>query len=176
MVVVLSFVSLCLASVARAQDSPFSHFGTGLAFQTKLTGDDRVSDVIVDAAGFVRVNKRQNSNAGLILEVHQLFQPWAAHKRIGVGPFIGIQAGGDTKVIESIGMGIMFGFKTTTDPKEHSSLNIGIGYSGIISAQSLGSEFVPDTKAPVDSAGKPLPIRYVTHDAGALMMVLSFMF
>jgi hypothetical protein len=109
--------------------------------------------------------------------VHQLFQPWAqSHSRIGVGPFVGIQSGGDNKVINAIGGGLMFGFKTSDVPTSHSSLNIGVGYAGIIGAQSLGSEFVPDAKAPVDSAGKPLTIRFVTHDAGALMLLASFMF
>jgi hypothetical protein len=169
-------------SVATAADTlpdpdPFSHFGTGIGFLTKLTGDDLVAEAVVDANGFVRVNKRQNSSAGLLLEVHQLFQPWSqTHNRLGIGPFVGIQSGGNNKVIDAIGGGLMFGFKTSDDKTSHASLNIGVGYAGVISAQSLGSEFVRDAKAPVDSAGKPLPIRFVTHDAGAVMFLASFMF
>ena len=93
----------------------------------------------------------------------------------GWGPFLGVQAGADNNVISGVGAGIMFGWRmSSTDSDNHSSLNFGVGYAALPSTKSLGSEFVENQKAPVDSAGKALPIRYETHDAGGVMLMASF--
>ena len=143
-------------------------------FVSKLVGPDRVSDAAIDSNGYVRVNTRDNTNVGIALEMHRFFTA-ASHDGVGYGPFIGVQAG-TSNVINAIGIGFMVGFKLGTDAKSHTSLNLGIGYAGVPAAKSLGNEFVEDQKAPVDTAGKPLPIRYETHDAGGIMMMASFTF
>jgi hypothetical protein len=153
-------------------------------FLWKVTGPDIVPSASVDANGFVRVDTRQNTSAGLVLELHHFFTPKIPQpttqtpnpgpQKWGLGPFIAVK-GGTSNLIDAVGGGIMIGFRSS-DPASHQSFNLGIGYAAILSAQSLGAEFVEDQKAPVDSSGKPLAIRYVTHDAGSLMMMASFTF
>jgi hypothetical protein len=94
----------------------------------------------------------------------------------GWGPFLGVQAGADNNIISGVGAGLMFGWKMGADPDSHASLNFGIGYAALPAVKSLGSEFIENQKAPVDSSGKPLPVRYETHDAGGVMMMASFTF
>src|SRR5262249_37561216 len=126
-----------------------------------------------------RVDTRDNTSTGLALELHGYVWPRPAEKVVpawGTGPFIGVQAGSSNNVINAVGVGWMFGLKLSGDASNHAALNLGIGYAAIPSVQSLGPEFVDGQKAPLDPSGKPIPIRYYTHDSGSFMMMASFTF
>lgn len=64
----------------------------------------------------------------------------------------------------------------TADTAKRTGFGLGFGYASIPSAKTLGDEFVPNTKGPIGSDGKPLPIRFETRDKGSIMMILSFTF
>ena len=145
-------------------------FGVGLGFRWNVLRPDLVSDATVDANGIVRVNTRNNTQAGLLLEMHDF--PWTFKGgEIGHGPFAAVQSGSD-QVITAAGAGWMFGFKI----KDNKAFGLGIGYAGLPSAKVLGAEFVDGQPAPKGPDGKPLTVRLQQRDKGSVLFVLSFVF
>lgn len=184
-------VSLTVESPAAAQaisaantlKSDFG-FGVALGLSYNATGSDIVTNATVDANGIVRVNTRDNTTAGFMLETHYYVFPRPKpgvilgtdvdQRTWGVGPFVAAQPG-TSQVISAVGAGLMLGFRRPkgTTP---TGFGLGLGYEAIPAAQVLGGGFVNGQKAPVDSSGSPLPIQYETEDKGALLVVLSVAF
>jgi hypothetical protein len=169
------------ANTSESGDSPFTGwgFGSGIIFLAKGTGPDRVSQASIDVNGIVHVDTRNNTSTGLALEIHHFFYSHknsSDHPTWGMGPFVGLQAG-TSNIINAVGVGWMVGWKALPgNTDSHAAFNLGVGYAGIPTVQSLGDEFKDGQKAPVDKDGKPLPIRYFTHDSGAFMFMASFTF
>jgi hypothetical protein len=93
----------------------------------------------------------------------------------GIGPFVAAQTGGGSQAISAVGGGVMVGFRRAAGTTP-SGFGLGLGYEAIPSAQVLGSEFVPNQKAPVGPDGKPLTIRYENQDKGSLLGIFSVTF
>lgn len=157
-------------------------FGAGLSF-TYDTGDhDRVDSASIDANGIVRVDKTSNGIARIMLEAHYFFSPSKPdptpadpkkrdYANWGLGPFIAVQPGSD-EIINSIGVGVMLGFRYSKTSNQ--SFNLGFGLSVDPNTKVLGSEFVDGQPAPLGPDGKPLPIRYVTREQAGFLMLASF--
>jgi hypothetical protein len=147
-------------------------FGVAVGFLWNVTGVDIVSDASVDANGIVRVDKRSNTSAGAMLEMHYFPKRWKSNTA-GAGPFVGVRLASD-QIIDAVGLGFMIGWKIGDTGSK--GFGLGIGYAAIPTAKTLGHEFVEDHAAPLDPSGKPLPIRYEERDKGSVMMLLSFVF
>ena len=71
----------------------------------------------------------------------------------------------------------MINWKIESDDKtSRKGFGLGFGYAARPSAKTLGDEFKDGQPAPVDSTGKPLPIRFETRDKGSVLLVLAFTF
>jgi len=172
------FIAFCLLTLSvssplKAADDDLKGlgFGVGLGFRANILKPDLVQEATVDTNGIVRVNSRNNTQAGLLLEMHHF--PWTFGKdgSIGHGPFVAVQSGTD-QVIAAAGAGWMVGFKI----KDNKAFGLGFGYAGLPSAKVLGSEFVENQTAPKGPDGNPLAIRYQQRDKGSVLVVLSFVF
>lgn len=145
------------------------NFGVALTLTVDTGNHDRVeSGEVVN--GLVRVTKEKNDIPRVMLETHYLFLPdshFLGHLKgmWGIGPFVGIQ-NGSNEIIESIGGGLMLGFRrseTATD-----SFNFGIGFVVDPSVKILGDGM---------KENQPLPegetqIRFKeTSQWGALLMI-----
>ena len=144
-------------------------FGAGLGFRWNVYEPDIVSEATVDANGIVRVNKRNNTQAGLVLETH-----YFAYRRsnFGIGPFVAVQTGSEN-LIESVGLGLMFGWEVNDEGR---GFGLGFGYSAQPRAKVLGPEFVENQPAPKNASGQPLAVRLQERDKGAIVAVLSVIF
>ena len=143
-------------------------FGVGLSY-TFDTGDNlRVEEAIVDASGVVRINKRNDAVARVMLESHYFFT--TKGKNVGYGPFVSVQPGSD-EIINALGAGFMFGLRRQDETQ---SFNIGIGVAVDPVTKTLGREFVPGKPAPLGPDGKPLPIRYETRAQTGILLLASF--
>jgi hypothetical protein len=155
-----------------AQTSPREfggvEFGVGFSL-TKDTGDrDRVEEAVVDDLGFVRVNKRGNSIARVMLEMHYFFVP-DKQERFGFGPFMSVQPGSN-EIISAIGAGLMVGLRRA---KSSQSFNIGVGLSADPTAKILGAGLVENAKAPLTAEGKPTAIRLEQDDQFGLLLLFD---
>jgi len=171
-IILVCILILCLAIPMSAENDELKGlgFGVGLGFRWNVLKPALVDEAVVDDNGIVRVNKRVNTNAGLVLEMHHFIQQKGS---FGHGPFVAVQSGTD-QVISAAGGGWMFGWRLKA--MENKAFGIGVGYAGLPSAKVLGSEFVEGQHAPKGSDGKPLAIRYQQRDKGSVMFVLSFVF
>lgn len=150
-------------------------FGIGLSFTWDMGDRDRVEEAIIDPNGFVRVTRRNNALARIMLESHYFFTPakWkddSGRAKAGWGPFVSLQPGSN-EIINALGAGVMFGFRRGDSGE---SFNIGIGYSVDPSSKVLGAEFVENTAAPLDKDGRPIAVRYTTRDQGGILILTSF--
>jgi hypothetical protein len=174
-------------SPATAEANLKNNFGFGVALGLgwNVLGPDIVTSATVDANGYVRVNTRANTAAGFILETHYYIWPRITGDMVsgktpdnrtwGHGPFVAAQPG-SSQIITAVGAGWMFGFRRPKGSTP-SGFGLGVGYEAIPAAQTLGSGFVANQKAPVDpTTGQPLPISYETRDKGSVLMVLSVTF
>jgi hypothetical protein len=142
-------------------------FGVALGVTWDTLTQDRVTDAIIDAAGIVRVVKRENVNARILLETHY-FIPIG--EQYGAGPFVSLQPGTE-QIIEAIGVGFLFGLKRIGD---NASLNLGAGWEVDPAVTILANEFVPGQRAPTGSDGSPLPLRYTTLAQSGPIFLTSF--
>ena len=147
-------------------------FGVGLGFRWHTGHPDLVSDATIDSNGAVQVNTRNNTTAGLVLEMHHYFLP-SNHTNFGVGPFVAVQSGTD-QVISAAGGGIMLGWKT--DAMNNKAFGLGFGYAGIPSAKVMVHGFVEGQKPtnPLPPGTTTVPLQ--TRDTGAILIVLSLNF
>jgi hypothetical protein len=137
---------------------------------------DRVDSAAVDNAGIVRVDKKSNVRARVMLESHYFFsydrvKDTKVLQTAGWGPFLALQPGTD-EIIDAIGLGVMFGWRRFG--KETQSFNLGIGFVVDPQTKVLGDEFVENQPVPKDSTGAPLPIRYQETDQGGVLVLASF--
>ena len=159
-------------------------FGAGLSFTYDTGEHDRVESASIDANGIVRVDKTSNGIARIMLEAHYFFSPYKVdpltaktanpkkeYANWGMGPFVAVQPGSD-EIINSIGVGVMLGFRYSKSNNQ--SFNLGFGLSVDPNTKVLGQEFVDGQPAPVGPDGKPLPIRYVTREQAGFLMLASF--
>lgn len=147
------------------------NFGVGISVTADTGSRDRVSAASIDANGIVRVDKKDDVRARVMLETHAFVKTWGDPRR-GVGPFIALQPGTD-EIIEAIGIGVMFGFKRT-DAEDSDSFNIGIGFVVDPAVRVLGDEFVENMPAPLDSMGNVIPVRFQERDQGGILLLGSF--
>ena len=145
------------------------NFGVALSLTMDLGDHERVESAEV-INGLVRVTKDKNDIPRVMLETHYFFLPNVplfGHRKgmWGVGPFVGIQ-NGSNEFIESIGAGLMLGFRrseTATD-----SFNISIGAVVDPSVKILGDGIEENEPLPEGES----KIRYKeTSQWGALFMV-----
>lgn len=144
------------------------NFGAGFSLTLDTGSQDRVEEAVIDDLGYVRVSKRGNSVARIMLEMHYFFTP--RQGRYGIGPFMAIQPGSN-EIISSIGGGLMFGMRKADSAK---SFNFGFGRSADPSARVLGAGLKENEKAPLNAEGKPTPIRYVQDDQFGWLFLFSF--
>jgi len=150
-------------------------FGVGISATFDLGENDRVSaaEVVND---IVRVTDKDNVRARIMLESHYFFKPEKAFpltgtesEKWGYGPFIALQPGTD-EIIESIGFGLMVGFRRDEDSDQ--SFNIGLGVAYDPNTQTLGADVID---------GQPLPagetdVRFLEQDQVGLLLLTSFSF
>lgn len=153
------------------------NFGVGLGVTLDTGTRDRVDAATIDANGIVRVNESSNIRARVFLETHKFIYSRSAEggKSFvphGIGPFIALQPGTD-EIIESIGIGILFGWRHDDETTE--SFNLGVAIHVDPRTQVLGDEFRKNQPAPLDAAtGEPLGMRFVDRDQGAVLIFASF--
>ena len=145
-------------------------FGVGLSFTWDTVDRQRVEDATVDANGVVRVTKKNDAIARVMLETHYFFK-LRGKETTGWGPFVAAQPGSD-EIINALGAGFMFGWRRKQDSDE--SFNLGFGYSVDPATKVLGDEFVENKPAPPGPDGRPLPVRFQTRDQGGFLMLASF--
>ncbi len=131
------------------------NFGIGLGVSADFHGDvvQRV-EVINDT---VRVTEKKTALPRVFLESHYfIVTPGVA--RVGIGPFVAIQAGGD-EILNAIGAGVMVGWRRTRVVGEgnsarvdDSSFNLGAGVLLDSKAQVLRSGVRENHPVPADSA------------------------
>lgn len=144
-------------------------FGVGISF-TLASGDrDRVSDASV-VGGLVRVDDEDNGRARIMLESHYFFtlDTETKKKAWGIGPFIALQPG-TNEIIESIGIGVMMGFRRGNGPE---SFNIGIGAVVDPNTRVLGDGIVADAPLPPGETN----VRYKEEMQTGLLIISSFSF
>ena len=87
----------------------FDKFGFGLGFGVILLKNSDITNVIVDS-GTVRVIGEEKNKMGFWLTTSWINDEFPT-TQIGVGPFFGVQLGGNNDIINSIALGIDFSFK-----------------------------------------------------------------
>lgn len=152
------------------------NFGVGVSATWDTGSEDRVSAASIDANGILRVDRKENVRARVMLESHYFFPgkktgPTGEVTR-GYGPFVALQPG-DDEVIQAIGLGWMFGFRRG-QPDDVRSFNLGIGYVVEPSVQVLGDEFTENMPAPLDPDGDFIPVRFQHRDQGGVLLLASF--
>jgi len=182
--------------VIAGQNFASARFGIGLSVTSDLHGDSRVDEAEV-VNEIVRIKKDSDVRARVMFETHVFAKgfkylpvveeedtnepristddtaPNDAPKvpMMGLGPFIAVQPGSD-EIIESVGVGIMMGWRRSQSLKNSSSLNIGIGYVVDPNTQVLGEGI---------EANKPLPdgetaVRFRRTNQGGILVLASFSF
>lgn len=152
-------------------------FGVGVSATFDLGSNDRITTAEI-VNGLVRVTDKDNVRARIMLESHYFFKPSfkflkTDEENWGYGPFIALQPGTD-EIIESIGAGLMFGFRRNSSSEEdaNQSFNIGFGVAFDPNTQTLGEGIVN---------GEPLPegetaVRFLEQDQVGLLILTSFSF
>ena len=145
-----------------------------------VKAEDRVEEAEI-VEGVVRITKMTNHRPRVLLETHYFWQ-WKAEKvpmeveggsqiievaDIGIGPFAAIQTSGD-EVLESIGMGLMVGFKRDA----RSSFNVGGGLLLDPTVKTLGDGIRPNEPLP---PGETV-IRFKEEPRWGLLVLASFSF
>lgn len=160
-------------------DQRFAGFGFGVAIGVvgKAGKRDVIHSAALDPNGIVRVDGDANTTANLILESHYFFTHGESPKNWGYGPFVAIQPG-TQNIIESVGAGLMVGFKrssivaTDLGRDRGDSFNIGLGMMINPHAQVLGDGI---TKNQVLPAGETA-IRLKTTTELGWLFVFSYSF
>lgn len=142
------------ARQAKEEQAKKDFLGLGLGVGLSLTLDkgdrDRITEVVLDPNGIVRIINEDNDIARVMLEVHHFFQPGIFRddrdKGLwGWGPFIAIQPGGG-EIIDAIAGGLMIGFRY--DKESSKSFNLGVGYVVDPNTKVLGDGILPNQPLP----------------------------
>jgi len=149
------------------------NFGVALSLTMDTGKHDRVESAEL-VNGIVRVTEEKNDIPRVMLETHYFFTPdckFLGHRpgMWGLGPFVGVQ-NGSNEIIESIGGGLMLGFRRNV--KDTDSFNIGIGIIVDPSVKILGDGI---------EENKPLPpgeteIRYKKDSQWGALIMVSYAF
>lgn len=159
------------------------HFSAAISATVDLDSN-RVESAVVEVedepgrgpTAFVRVTKADNVRARIMLESHYFWRPKkgdGSFANWGWGPFVAIQPGTD-EIIDSMGSGLMIGFRHPSEPDR--SFNLGVGMVVDSSVKILGSGFVAGDPAPIDAEGNPLAIRYEETSQLGAVLLFSFSF
>jgi hypothetical protein len=151
------------------------NLGIGLSLTIDIGFKGRVKSASV-VNGVVRVDSENNDVPRVLLETHYFFLPgkdiWGVKQgNWGVGPFLAIQSGSDN-VIQSYGMGVMLGFKRTSDKDSSSSFNIGLGAMCDPNVQVLGDGIEENQPLPAGETA----VRYKTTSKWGVVLLTSFSF
>ncbi len=152
------------------QGKGLSFFGAGPAVTLNLANRDRVNEAMLDENNIIRLSKQSDASVGIFLEAHYLWPtkhllpfgllrcPGArgSGKELkfqsttcGFGPFVGVQPGGSSEIIEGIGAGVMWGFKGSGDNIFNSTqFNVGVGVFVDPTVQTLGAGQFQDQPLP----------------------------
>lgn len=142
------------------------NFGLGVGVVSTFSNRQARSAQVVN--GTVRVDDPARTSASVLLESHYFLNN-DAHPLWAQGPFLGIKPGGENnQIIESIGLGWMFGFRHKEN--SNSSWNIGIAGTVTPNARILGDGV---------SRNQPLPageteVRFKNATLGGIMVLASF--
>ncbi len=152
-----------IRSLKEKADERFAgfNFGVALGVIIKAGKRDLVQEASLDANGIVRIDRDNNTTANLILESHYFFTPdlnFLGMKSVGprdwgVGPFIAVQPGTEN-IIQSVGAGLMFGFKRSQiiapdlARDRGDSFNIGLGVMVNPNAKVLGDGITKNQPLP----------------------------
>ena len=188
-----ALVALLTASVAAAQGVEVApdpetaaeanrefaglSFGVGISATLDTGTHDRVSDAGIDANGIVRVSKKDNVRARVMLESHYFF-PWKKPDdptqifNSSFGPFVALQPGTD-EIVDAIELGVMFGFRRSGS-RSGESFNLGVGFVVDPSTKILSDEFKENQAAPLGPDGEPIPVRLQERDQGGILVLASF--
>lgn len=149
------------------------NFGIGPSAVIDVGGRQRVDSAsVVD--GVVRAEKSLRAVPRLLLETHYFFpvsETAAGETRggVGFGPFAALGTSGQD-IVESIGLGAMFGFKV--NKQTGSSLNIGLGANLDFNCKTLGDGITEGQALP----GAETSVRFKYSARGSLLVTLSFSF
>jgi hypothetical protein len=180
------------AEAGTARTDALSDFkkGAGLGLSVAVGSEQNSIEEARVVNKEIVVTRRSKDQPRAALEIHQLFTTnvltekgrKAAREQIracevdpvncpmfGVGPFAAIQIGGDD-AINSIGLGLMFGFRS--DPRQDSSFNIGIGITADSRVKRLAPGFVEGGALPADET----EVRFTEKSSRRLLVTLSFAF
>ena len=166
-------------------------FGGGYAALVSLGDESRVEEAEV-VNGLVRVKKDNDVQFGPVLEMHKFVWPLRSQTLVKVGndwvlateavggcidddiphksvpliaaaPFVTVRVGGND-VVQSFGVGVMFGFRTAESDK---SLNFGLAYVTDPSVKTLGDGIEDGSALPTGET----QIRYKnTHQEGIMVL------
>lgn len=177
----------------QAEKDKLSGFGVGVA--ANYTFEDEIDSAFLDSNGIIRTNEKTRGDVAFILEGHFLSEnsetylppplQWLdgltgpVFKRncpeeliCGMGPFLAVKTGGSSELIESIGVGYMWGTKHRNGSGALGGLsqwNFGLGVSIDPQVRRLANGM---------QQGEPLPageteIRYEEDIVFGLMMLFS---
>jgi hypothetical protein len=164
------------ANTNKKNDSKFfgGNFGVGLSYTHDLGSHDRVDSASVDGGGIVRIDDESNGLARLVLESH-FFAPCPNlffGDQNGCGLFVAAQLGDSDSIIDSVGGGLMFGFRPAAWVEEDNNRSFNIG---------LGVMVDPDTKILGDgiNANSALPageseVRFKKSTQFGFMILFSY--
>ena len=147
-------------------------FGIGISFTLDWGGDARVASAELDPNGIVRISKREDGTARIMLESHYFFgvdRKNAKEAMIGGGPFIALQPGTD-EFIEAIAIGGMIGLRYDEDTAQ--SFNIGVGLVVDPNTRLLGEGILPNQPLPAGETA----IRYREEYETGWLILASFSF
>jgi len=137
-------------------------FTTGIGALYLKKGD--ITEAIADN-GFVRVKSSEKTKLGLWFTANSFSTLWN-NAGVAVGPFFGVQLGGETnKVVNSFAVGL--GFAATKATKDSSPLVFNIGWA-TTSRRSLLPPYVDGAALPT---GSSQPVLTSSTTNGPLLLV-----
>ena len=148
-------------------------FGIGVGFDYDFGGRSKIRSASI-TDNIVRIDEKEDTVAGFMLETHYFFTPKSSFLGLdsgmwGVGPYLSLTTG-DEEIFYLFSLGAMVGFKRNAESAQ--SFNIGIGLSVDPNAQVLGDGFFANMAPP----GNETVVRYQRDTQLSLADVFSFSF
>ncbi|MBB6096200.1 hypothetical protein HNQ60_005122 [Povalibacter uvarum] len=166
--IVQPHVELAEASVKETKSATeFMGLTWGLGFGYSFGEDEAIDDAtIVD--GVVRVNSRKKDQPRAVLEFHRYFWCNSGRTKLdrGCGPFVAVAASEDD-VLAGVGVGFMYGRKSTPSDTEGFSVGIGVVLDGNI--KDLADGFKENEPPP----GTETAVRYETKSRWSALIIVS---
>lgn len=145
-------------------------FGFGLGVGSLMLRKPYVTNAAIDN-GVVRVTGEEKDRLGLWLSTSWISDRYLTRK-IGIGPFLAAQLGGNDQTVSSFGVGVALSFKnrrSSLSRKEQYPLDFQIGWAWT-KVKTLASGY-EDNKAP-PSASTQVPLKETTR--GGLLLLVSY--